>query len=166
MECLYAYLEHSICVLAESETARVSDSNPVRVANTFASPEGHSKLQFDYPARGTCSTKCSQDGHLLLQGELSRSFVESFRMPRARPRHFEYRLKLPLTFQMAEAFAGDDLMGVGPWIAAGCGYGQPFQVMRPTLLVAGAFLCVRQTAMGQADERPAILVNQVDLDQA
>jgi hypothetical protein len=42
LECLYAYFEHSICVLAESETARISDSNPVRVANTFASPEGQS----------------------------------------------------------------------------------------------------------------------------
>ena len=67
---------------------------------------------------------------------------------------------------MPEAPACDDLMEVGPWIAAGCGHGQSFEVMRPTLLVAGAFLCVRQTAMGQADQRPAILVDQVDLDQA
>ena len=57
-------------------------------------------------------------------------------------------------------------MQVEPRIAAGCDYGQPFEVMRPTLLMVGAFLCVRQTGMGQADQRSNFLVDQVDFDQA
>src|ERR1043165_8433554 len=38
--------------------------------------------------------------------------------------------------------------------------------MRPALRMAGALLRIRQAGMGEAQERPAWLLDQVDLDQA
>src|SRR5215470_3468805 len=55
-------------------------------------------------------------------------------------------------------------------IAAGIlargGHGQPAQIMRPTLVVAGALLRIRKTAMGHAQQRAAVPLDQIDLDQA
>jgi len=44
--------------------------------------------------------------------------------------------------------------------------GQPAEVMHPTLIVAGALLRVRKTAMGYAQQGAAVPVDKVDLDQA
>src|SRR5260221_3225664 len=51
-------------------------------------------------------------------------------------------------------------------ISAGGRHGQPAEVMRPALVVAGALRGVRKTAMGHAQRGAAVPVDQVDLDQA
>ena len=53
-----------------------------------------------------------------------------------------------------------------PLIAAGGSDGQPVEVVGPTSLVAGALFGVVQPGMRQAQQRAAILVDQIDLDQA
>jgi hypothetical protein len=50
-------------------------------------------------------------------------------------------------------------------ILARGGHGQPAQIMRPTLVVAGALLRIRKTAMGHAQQRAAVPLDQIDLDQ-
>ena len=55
---------------------------------------------------------------------------------------------------------------VGSRIATGGCHRQPSEVVGPTLLVAGAGLGVGQSTVGHAQQRPAPLVDQVDLDQA
>src|ERR1700752_3637119 len=49
--------------------------------------------------------------------------------------------------------------------AAGCD-GQPAEVVRPTFCVGSALCIVRKTAMGHAQQRAAVAVNKIDLDQA
>ena len=44
--------------------------------------------------------------------------------------------------------------------------GQPAEIMHPTLIVAGALLRVRKTAMGHSQQGAAVPVDKVDLDQA
>src|SRR5215468_146156 len=51
-------------------------------------------------------------------------------------------------------------------ISAGGGHGQPAKVMRPTLVVASALCRVGKTGMCHAQQGAAVLVDQVDLDQA
>ena len=55
---------------------------------------------------------------------------------------------------------------IGPWIAAGGGDGQPVDVVGPSFLVRGALFGVGQPGMRHAQERAAVPVDQVDLDQA
>src|SRR5262245_30009365 len=50
-------------------------------------------------------------------------------------------------------------------VASGCNLRQPAEVMRPAFCVAGALLGSGQARMGQPQERPAWLLDQVDLDQ-
>src|ERR1700730_16717892 len=51
-------------------------------------------------------------------------------------------------------------------ISTGGRHGQPAEVKRPALVVAGTLLGVRKTAMGHAQQGAAVPVYQVDLDQA
>jgi hypothetical protein len=55
---------------------------------------------------------------------------------------------------------------IGAWIAAGRSHRQPAEVMRPTCLVKGTLCGIRQAAMGHAQQRAALPLDQVDLDQA
>ena len=55
---------------------------------------------------------------------------------------------------------------VGSRIAARGGYRQPAQIMVPALFVAGAFLFIRQPAMGEPHEGATVLLDEIDLDQA
>jgi hypothetical protein len=55
---------------------------------------------------------------------------------------------------------------IGAGIATGGSHGQSAEVMRPALLVKGALSGIGQAAMGHAQQRAAIPLDQVDLDQA
>src|SRR5947207_2042810 len=56
--------------------------------------------------------------------------------------------------------------GIDARILAGRRHRQPAKIVRPAPAVAVALLCIGKTAMGQADQRAALPVDQVDLDQA
>src|SRR6185312_4781186 len=51
-------------------------------------------------------------------------------------------------------------------VAAGCGQGQAPEIVDPTPLMSGAGLGARQTAMGEVQQRAALPLDQIDLDQA
>ena len=55
---------------------------------------------------------------------------------------------------------------IGTRIAAVSGDSEPAEVMGPASRVRGACFSVRQPGMGHAQKRAAILLDEVDLDQA
>src|SRR5437588_3397092 len=55
---------------------------------------------------------------------------------------------------------------IGTGILAGGGFGQPAEVMRPTLGMGIALRGAGQAAVGHAQQCAAILFDQIDLDQA
>jgi hypothetical protein len=59
---------------------------------------------------------------------------------------------------------GAAVPGVRARVTPGRNFGQPPEVMRPAFRMAGALLGIGQARMGQAQERPARLLDQVDLD--
>jgi hypothetical protein len=50
-------------------------------------------------------------------------------------------------------------------ISAGGSDFKPAEVVRPALVVARALLCVRKTAVGQAQQGSTVSIDQVNLDQ-
>src|SRR6516162_5392943 len=55
---------------------------------------------------------------------------------------------------------------IGAGISAGGCDGEPAQAMRPTPVVACALRLVGKAAMGHAQQRAAIALDQIDFDQA
>src|SRR5207302_3541411 len=77
-----------------------------------------------------------------------------------RPRARRYRART------ASPLADAAMPGIRARVASGRDLGQPAEVVGPTLRMAGALLGIGQAAMGHAQQRSLLLLDEIDLDEA